>query len=651
MPQSRTDRQSQLARYHQAVEVRRAQAQVEEIERLYAKAIARIRPELDRIEKRIRDAKAKGEAFSPSWPWQKARLRETLDQLESEIDRYAVQSRIKVEGFKLEAVQRGVKEAKSLMSAQLSFRFGGFPPGVGESIVGNTGGGTPLGNLFATFGPDAAAEVREVIVAGVVSGKNPNVIARGVRDALDVPLSRARTIARTEVIRARRDAMGEMYRANSDVVFGWRWQSAFQSRTCAFCLSQDGKVFPLDEDLDSHPNCRCTQVPITEFDDPPSLNGAQWLEQQPEAVQREILGPTAHELYRAGKVRLDDFAQPTFSSVWGKGGRVRSLREMKRLGIINTADIASAAGRIREVRRALDSVPAEIPVPKKPNIPKAPKPKKEPKRSSARIGPGNQNGSPGAKPPVVEGDVDAIARSVVSPDVTGVNITLFGGVGDRQYVIKSLVDTKTGAVGEHAAKDVADIVGLGHMVPRYFVDEGGRLLDALKRNQVIPNFVNDLVVTELVPNARTANAIEDFGKWVQELPRKDRESILLFDVVCGNSDRHMYNVILGANDVPILIDHERAFGQYGQVFPQHFLGRLDMTDDGRPENFVVRKAQIAPFMENRGKILDVCPIEYREEMARRLDILDRLSEGGGRDVNLDEFVREVYQMSRIRYRY
>lgn len=174
------------------------------------------------------------------------------------------------------ALHRGTSDAEALVRASLATELrhlarSGNPAAVaafhGYSAHGrgNDGGGeTPLARLFDRIGPDAAARLRRLLLAGLSSGSHPSVVAGWIEDALGWPRNRALLIARTEMLGAYRIAATATYRANADVLDGWVWLATDDARTCAFCLSMNGTLHPLDEDMSgTHPNCRCTQQPKT----------------------------------------------------------------------------------------------------------------------------------------------------------------------------------------------------------------------------------------------------------------------------------------------------------------------------------------------------------------------------------------------------
>lgn len=318
---------------------------VEEIIGLYRAAYNRIRPDLLAILQRIADARRKGQPLGKSWLWRKGRLEELLNTIEAEVQRYADQTAAATVKRQAIAIKAGIVDARNLVRATIGQTFGGIPPLLPEVFVGYSGAGTPIRKLFERFGEEAATAARDTLGAGIISGDSGKVIGRQLARDLGTSRYHGILIGRTEVNRVRRESTGAFFEVNSDVVQAWRWQCAFQLRTCPACLARDGEVFPTSKVLSSHPNCRCAMVPITRFSQTPDIDGEAWFRNLSPIEQRGILGPTAHELYSAGKVTLKGFAQVTRSKEWGEGLRVRSLKNMRKSGLVTIDDIADA--RIR----------------------------------------------------------------------------------------------------------------------------------------------------------------------------------------------------------------------------------------------------------------------------------------------------------------
>jgi hypothetical protein len=163
-------------------------------------------------------------------------------------------------------------------------------------------------------------QVRAGYVAGLTARQiNRNVLGSvkdmepGQMQALRNSLERH---TRTMISFMAETARDEVYRANESLFDGYKYLATLDARTCLVCGADDGKVFKnLDEapKLPRHLNDRCLYVPyIKGFEDIPSeraaMNGpvsdkttyAGWLKEQPDSIQREILGPARYAAYKNG---------------------------------------------------------------------------------------------------------------------------------------------------------------------------------------------------------------------------------------------------------------------------------------------------------------------------------------------------------------
>jgi SPP1 gp7 family putative phage head morphogenesis protein len=199
-------------------------------------------------------------------------------------------------------------------------------------LVGALSDGTPLQRLLAQFGPDAAAAIRDALIASVGRGEGSAVIQRQIRSALGGSLTRAMRIARTEPFRALRSASLRSYRANADLVEGWVWVASLSPRTCPVCWALHGRVFSLDTPFASHVMCRCSPAPkLRGVASPVPISGPQAFARQPAAVQQQILGPAKYRAYVAGEVTLADLVGEDTHPQWGPYRYERSARS---LGVI-----------------------------------------------------------------------------------------------------------------------------------------------------------------------------------------------------------------------------------------------------------------------------------------------------------------------------
>jgi len=177
----------------------------------------------------------------------------------------------------------------------------------------------------------------------VLAGHNPVVIARDIQDALGSSLANALMISRTESMRSLRDATLENYRANSDVVDSYVWLASPDA--CAMCLAMSGTELSLDEDMDSHQNCRCTSVPRTkswadifagtgiDASDIPETTldvpqGADVFAALSDTEQRDLLGPAKYNAYKDGAFTLSDLVGVSHNSVWGTSRYEKSLKDL-----------------------------------------------------------------------------------------------------------------------------------------------------------------------------------------------------------------------------------------------------------------------------------------------------------------------------------
>lgn len=198
-----------------------------------------------------------------------------------------------------------------------------------QELVGNTARGGPLARLLAQIPAEGGEKVRQELIRGMATGANPRQVARRVKEALEGNLNRALTIARTETLRAHRQAALETYRQNPKTAQGWYWNAFLGPRTCAACFAMHGTWHPLTETMGTHPNCRCTMIPAlrswaeitgdpTIKDTRPKLEkGEDWLRKQPEAFQAKVLGDRGAAAFREGKVELRDFVRTRRSKEWG----------------------------------------------------------------------------------------------------------------------------------------------------------------------------------------------------------------------------------------------------------------------------------------------------------------------------------------------
>lgn len=182
----------------------------------------------------------------------------------------------------------------------------------------------------ASFGENAATNIGDVILSGIAQGKSPGSISNILQNWMAIPAAWADTTVRTIQLYSYRGASVQSYRENPDVVSSWMWWASLDDRTCGVCVSEHGQIHPLDEELNSHHNCRCTPIPVITGTSwaQDVTTGRDWLEDQPESVQRSILGAGKFDLYQSGNLDWDRFVVERENDVFGMMKNEATLAEL-----------------------------------------------------------------------------------------------------------------------------------------------------------------------------------------------------------------------------------------------------------------------------------------------------------------------------------
>lgn len=193
-----------------------------------------------------------------------------------------------------------------------------------------------------TWGAKALDKAKASIEDSVLIGEDMKQAARRLRDAIGASQHDAMMMARTGIQSAAAQVTRAYHDENQDVMKGVQWVATLDARTCVICGALDGKTWtygepgPDDEGpiselptIPVHPGCRCTTAGAVKswrelglnIDDvdvpggrasmngevPDSLSFEDWLKDQPEKVQRSVLGVARFDLFRRGELDLEDF--------------------------------------------------------------------------------------------------------------------------------------------------------------------------------------------------------------------------------------------------------------------------------------------------------------------------------------------------------
>lgn len=106
-------------------------------------------------------------------------------------------------------------------------------------------------------------QISRVLTQGIIDGMGSRAIAKQINDRVDsIGLTRARMLARTEIVRAHSEATLNAYEeaGAEGVIADVEFSTAGDNAVCPECESLEGKEFTIDESrgiIPVHPNCRC----------------------------------------------------------------------------------------------------------------------------------------------------------------------------------------------------------------------------------------------------------------------------------------------------------------------------------------------------------------------------------------------------------
>lgn len=312
----------------------------------------RMKPLLERLYDDMLAKIERGEQIPITWLYEANRMEVILQMLRGEIDQFAAMSKMITGQIQRFALVLGSESAqaqlRALVPIGVEWSFGVPSSTALSRLVGSTQPGSPLAKLFDSFGQDASERVKEELLLGVSLGQSPLAFRSKIQDALMVPRWRAESIARTEAIRAYRDAALENYRANDDVCDGWIWMAAIGRKNpppCPACIAMHGTEHPLEDALNGHVRCRCARAPKTrswvEILEPSGIDtstipettlsiqtGTDWFDQQDDATQLRILGKSKYEAYKADEYAFENIVKRVHSDDWGTSVQEKSLKAL-----------------------------------------------------------------------------------------------------------------------------------------------------------------------------------------------------------------------------------------------------------------------------------------------------------------------------------
>lgn len=203
-------------------------APMQQMQAVYEESWRRLQWEIDRYTQRIEQ----GDPLLPGLLHRRQAAQEAQQAIANEIERL---NRL-AEGLTVQMQQSAVSQSHQSMQemarvqADVWLRRPNYQ--AIESLIGFASDGSPLYDVLAHASRGQARAMADLLARNVALGINPRATARQMRDQFGTVLRRAQTIARTETVRAFREASHLSMEANDDVIDGWIWISALSARTC-----------------------------------------------------------------------------------------------------------------------------------------------------------------------------------------------------------------------------------------------------------------------------------------------------------------------------------------------------------------------------------------------------------------------------------
>lgn len=314
--------------------------------RRWGEAWRRISRELALLTEQIEQAQRAGQPVTNGMLYRRERAEELLGQIRAELAELTGDADRVIRQAQRDEVEAALEDAPRLatfspneeVSRRLAQMWTHVPKDAVEMLTGTLQEGSPLNALLAELGAATSTGIAERLTSGLIAGRNPKAIARGIRDDWGISLNRALRISRTEILRSYRAANLYQYQQNNHIIKGWRWVASFSERTCIACLLQHGKVYPVTTPMASHVQCRCIPAPVTatwrelgiDLDEPePAINegdGWRWFAAAGKDTQRRILGDPIYNAWRQGLITPAQMWHVDHDQTWGDAIVASSLR-------------------------------------------------------------------------------------------------------------------------------------------------------------------------------------------------------------------------------------------------------------------------------------------------------------------------------------
>ena len=214
-----------------------------------------------------------------------------------------------------------------------------------KKLSSGTMKGLSIPELLNEFSKKKTKQILQVVSDGILEGKTTPQIAKALDELFTFRINnQAMALARTLTNAASSNVMESTLIENSELLEGYEFVATLDSKTTLICASNDGKKFSIGAGPKPplHYQCRSRIVPVVkpEYDLGASVTGGRsslgssgpkqvsgrityggWLKRQSHNFQDIALGPERAKLFRGGKIKIENFVDPT--------GRTYTLSELQ----------------------------------------------------------------------------------------------------------------------------------------------------------------------------------------------------------------------------------------------------------------------------------------------------------------------------------
>lgn len=194
--------------------------------------------------------------------------------------------------------------------------------------------GAQMAEWWNKLALDTQFKVQSAIRQGMMQAEtNQQIIARivgkrGFPGIMEISRTNAAAVVQTSVQTVANDARQATFEANKDIIAGYSWVTALDSHVCPLCAARADLTWNVDHEAVGHSipwqvppihfNDRCVLVPKLKVDLPAGQRAsetgqvkggttfADYLARRGEEFQDKVLGKGRAELWRDGKMTLQD---------------------------------------------------------------------------------------------------------------------------------------------------------------------------------------------------------------------------------------------------------------------------------------------------------------------------------------------------------